>query len=376
MPGRKRVSEALCRHAAVCELRLVPECPQNVAISGKAGDVWAAVSFDDEIRQDSSSGGVFSELAQWVLEQSGIVFGAAYNDNMEVVHTEIRTMAELPRLRGSKYVQSRIGETYAQARAYLDQGRWVLFSGTPCQIAGLKAYLQKEYTQLLCVDILCHGVPSPAVFRKYVHELERENGKKLVDFRFRSKKTGWKRFSTELVFQDGQRTVLAQDGYMNGFLQNLYLRESCHQCRYASRERVGDITLGDYWGYQSRFPRYLLDDDNGVSLVIVNTEQGQYVMNCIRNGIAMVPRTIQDAQRGNKVLQQAFPKPEKAERFWKDFDQISWAELNRIYFSVDNWLQEKIIGNDRMKSVPYKTKNRKHIVHSWMAGVWRKIRGK
>lgn len=369
---RPYINFSACVNCGMCRKL----CPQNHDIPKKQGEIYAAVSLNDRIRAESSSGGIFSAAAQWILEQGGVVFGAAYDENMAVVHTEATTLSELSRLRGSKYVQSRIGQTYVQVKEYLDNGRWVLFSGTPCQIAGLRACLHRNYSHLLCVDILCHGVPSQTVFRKYVDALENKFTKTLTDVRFRSKKTGWRHFSTELVFSDGQKKVLEQDGYMTGYLKNLYLRECCYQCRYASHDRVGDITLGDYWGYQAHFPNYLLDDDHGVSLVIINTEQGRKVFNKIRSKIAVVPRTITDAQQENKILKTAFPKPENTEKFWKDFGLMSWNDLSQRYFLIQDGYREKRIFNHDEKYIPYKIKNRNFVVRCWIAGIWRKLRGK
>ena len=285
-----------------------------------------------------------------------------------------QTEAELHSLRGSKYVQSQIGESYRQAKAYLEQGRRILFSGTPCQIAGLQAFLRKEYPHLLTVDILCHGVPSPAVFRKYVDALQVQYGSSPCDIRFRSKATGWKRFSTELIFTNGQRITLGQDLYMDGFLQNLYLRDSCYRCSYAKLSRIGDITLGDFWGYRSVFPRYLLDDDQGISLVMINSEKGNAALNSVRKQLQMVQGNLADAKQGNRILSAPFPKPDLSDDFWCDFSNLSWQELSQKYFP-ENPKRKNGVVIAKKSPIPFRWRNLAHILVCWIRGIYRKIKG-
>ncbi len=293
-------------------------CPVNLQLKDREPLlVCAAQNQDQELRLKSSSGGVFFLLAKQIVESKGVVFGAAFNDKWEVVHTYAENLEECRKFLGSKYVQSIIGDTYACAQTFLDQGRIVLFSGTPCQIAGLKCFLGKEYKNLITADVICHGVPSPGMFRWYLHEEiekfadqgERKNsvssrpihnipkrdalfGLKDVEIRgisFRDKRLGWKKYSFTLdlakATADGkQNTVslsytLDKNPFLKGFLQNLFLRPICHDCPFRDLKSGSDITLGDFWGVRKVLSR--MDDDRGTSAVLLNTEKGRRVFETI-----------------------------------------------------------------------------------------------
>jgi len=285
---------------------------------------YAAKNPNKEIRYQSSSGGIFSLLAEQVISEGGVVFGVRFNDVWEVVHRHAETVEELSEFRGSKYVQSIVGDTYLQARGFLEEGRKVLYSGTPCQIAGLKAFLGKDYENFLTVDFVCHGVPSPLVWKKCLKEIisslpspphthnahneinanifsilnirfrDKIHGwnpilvfsillttenlmdiQRIINIKFRNKKNGWKHYDFT-VASDDNTILLAQDSnrnsFMRGFLRDLYLRPSCHNCPARSLKSGSDITIGDYWGIGNVLPEF--DDDKGVSLVMVNTEKG------------------------------------------------------------------------------------------------------
>lgn len=252
--------------------------------------VYAAKHKDDEIRMKSSSGGIFTLLAEQIIDEGGVVFGARFDEYWEVMHDYTDTKEGLAVFRGSKYVQSRIGNTYQQAEYFLKQGRKVMFTGTPCQIAGLKHFLRKEYENLLAVDFVCHGVPSPKVWRMYLDEtLARQGiGKNTVLFHamlrqkfirsveFRSKSTGWKKYSFALTLTkattDGDddsvllSSVFWENPFMRSFISDFILRPACFQCTCKSGRSGADITLGDFWGIEKIKPE--LDDDRGCGLVM------------------------------------------------------------------------------------------------------------
>lgn len=233
-----------------------------------------AMMADDEIRMVSSSGGMFTLLAEKVLEQGGIVCGAVYTeDYMYVKHIIIDSKEDLKKLRGSKYVQSDTGDTYKEAKRHLQNGKYVLFTGCPCQIAGMKTYLGKEYKTLITADIICHGVPSPAIYKKYLNE--KSGGRKLAKVDFRDKSYwGWGT-ATSLFFEDGSayRGDCYSDEYWIGFLGGMETRQCCGNCRYANVNRVGDFTLGDFWGVSELDAE--LSDGKGTSLVMVNSEKAR-----------------------------------------------------------------------------------------------------
>lgn len=277
-------------------------CPELVeAGEGKATGVYAAKNPDDEVRRASSSGGIFTLLAKYVLAENGVVFGARFDKDWNVVHDYTESKEGLGAFRGSKYVQSRTGETFKQAERFLKAGRKVLFSGTPCQIMGLKRYLRREYDNLLTVDFVCHGVPSPLVWRKYIEEtLVRQDEK--IQFRptlnhlfsdempliegisFRDKCLGWEKFSFALTLSKvttaGEKNTVSlssifyDNAYMQAFLANLTLRPSCYACPAKCGRSGSDVTLGDFWGIGKIAPE--LDDDRGCSLLIIKSRgEGQ-----------------------------------------------------------------------------------------------------
>lgn len=245
-------------------------------------EVYATINPDEETRKQSSSGGVFSLFATRIIQENGVVFGARFDENGEVKHDYTETLEGLAVFRGSKYVQSRIGNTYQKAESFLKSGKKVLFSGTPCQIAGLKRFLRKDYDNLITVDFICHGVPSPKIWRHYLkatcNQLAGGKDYEIKAINFRNKDRGWKNFSFLLnlnVTGKTNKTLCEPAGnnaYMKGFLGNLYLRPSCHYCAAKSGKSGSDITIADYWGVQKQNPS--LNDDKGVSLAFYNTPKG------------------------------------------------------------------------------------------------------
>ena len=267
-----QVDTAVCVDCGLCE----KACPilNKRKSENTAEYACGAYVQDDALRECSSSGGVFSVLAREVLAQGGMITGAAFEEDLSVRHIVVDCEAELGRLRGSKYVQSRMEDTYKQIQSLLKQGRLVLFTGVACQVAGLKSYLGCEYENLYTVDVLCHGVPSPKVWKHYLAEQEKRYGARVRTASFRDKRRGWKNFSMTLEFENGTdySEILAVDSYMRLFLANICLRPSCHSCRFKEFPRLSDLTIGDAWGIEKYMPE--LDDDRGTSVVLVNSEKG------------------------------------------------------------------------------------------------------
>lgn len=242
---------------------------------------FAAKNKDEDIRYQSSSGGVFTSFAAYIITQRhGVVFGAKFNKHWEVVHSYTETMEGLAAFRGSKYVQSRINDSYKQAELFLKQGRFVLFSGTPCQIRGLLLYLRKEYSNLMTIDFICHGVPSPMIWRMFLEEKSNAEYDRIKSISFRDKHIGWKKFSFSISLVNrfhlgrGKNSLSTQIYYyhpfMIGFIDNLYIRPSCFSCKTKSFSSGSDITIADYWGIQKVKPE--MDDDKGVSAIMLHTQ--------------------------------------------------------------------------------------------------------
>ena len=325
-----------CVDCGLCE----QVCPViNQYEEHKPLDVYAAKNNDERIREQSSSGGIFTLLAEQTILQGGVVFGAGFNADWVVEHSYVETIEGLSKFRGSKYVQSFIGESFKQVASFLKANRLVLFSGTPCQVAGLKHYLRKSYSNLLTVDFVCHGVPSPKVFRLYLDELidrklsnvrqsdcTRDSNKELIqDIQFRNKSLGWKQFSFTLTLIDNisskkEKKVfsesISQNIFLRGFLTDLYLRPSCHACPSKKIKSGSDITIGDFWGIEHHYPSF--DDNKGSSLVLVNSELGRSFYNSCISCIHHIESNYNIALEGNPSLEISSKEHPKRYLFFED----------------------------------------------------------
>ena len=296
------INNDTCTNCGICEA-ICPALSKTVFHDTIVTEAYAAYNKDNCIRERSSSGGIFTLIAQYILSQGGVVFGAAFDDTFNTVkHISVENQEWLYKLQGSKYVQSEIGRAYIEVEEHLKQGRLVLFSGTPCQISGLKAYLRKDYYNLYLQDIVCHGVPSPAVWEKYVTHLECRIKGKLIRASFRDKQNGWKNYALRFKFNNGKEYIKkrTEDLFMRGFLHDYYLRPSCYECVHKGVERESDITLADYWGVESIHPH--LDDDKGISLVTIHSAKGKELFEKICNDICLEETDIDIAVKFNSSM--------------------------------------------------------------------------
>ena len=338
------VNEEACVDCGLCE-KVCPVLNQNQPHQPLV--VYAAKNPNEEIRMKSSSGGIFSLLAEKIIQEGGVVFGAKFDEKWEVVHGYTETLEGLEAFRGSKYVQSRIRDSYRDVECFLKKGRKVLFSGTPCQIAGLKRYLRKEYENLLAVDFVCHGVPSPMIWRDYLNKKIRPLGvvgKNMVSplslkdmpvitgISFRDKRNGWKKFGFTVRGKSASKAdknlvslsvdddtfiyeSLDKNLYMQGFLKNFYLRPSCYMCKSKSGKSHSDITLGDFWGIQRVCQK--IDDDKGVSLVTIYSSQGKTFYESLNAD--NVQTSYKDALKYNPSLERSVSKTKLYSSFWDKF---------------------------------------------------------
>lgn len=264
-------------------------CPLTHKSAGNgAPSYFGARARLEEVRLASSSGGVFPVLADYVLRRRGAVFGAAFNEAMEVVHQEARTYRELEALKQTKYVQSRIDDVYRRVETLLKEGTWVLFCGTPCQVHGLKRFLGRDDPRLILVDLICYGVPSPGLWRKYVSLLERRHGGGLTAFSFRDKRN--RDHGHTCAYIAGGREYareLSRDTFCNLYFANLIIRPSCHVCPYAGGHRESDFTLGDFWGAEKVRPEE--DDGMGLSLVILRTDRAREIWEELKESLRWFP---------------------------------------------------------------------------------------
>lgn len=287
-----------CVECKLCE----KACPivngkTDVLKNNETIDTFALWSYPD--RTSSSSGGAFSAIARQIFSDGGIVYGAAWINGFECEHISIDTVDDLSRLRGSKYLQSKINSTFKEIRSTLDSGRKVLFTGTPCQVAGLKSFLGKDYTNLLCIDIVCHGVPSNDIFKAYINKLKKEypKYKDETGFEFRNLRAWGYAPSTKTKYSN-KILVGAKNAYMYAFEKALIFRESCYDCQFNGLKRVGDITIADFWGIGQFGIPFKHDVSKGVSLILVNNTRGEFMISHLDN-IFIERRDINEAIKLN-----------------------------------------------------------------------------
>ena len=338
--------EQLCMRCGLC--RCV--CGMTKPVEHTPLAVYAATERDEAQLACSTSGGMFAALATLMLEQGGLVFGASLDDSLEPVHRSIASVAELPLLQGSKYVQSAIGSTYEEVRIALDAGQAVLFSGTPCQIAGLYGFLRgKEYERLVTLDLICHGVPHARFFRDYRAYLEESAGEPVVDFKFRDKSSGWGlRGKVTYRQADGSTRdeILLGDqcSYYDLFLHGEFYRESCFACPFACQHRPADITVGDFWGIEALHPEWMqdqggpFDPKRGISSLIVNSPVGQRWFEQLKPRLVWKESTFEAAARRNLQLTQSPQRSPRQEEVRALYRTGGYAALNR--FALDRLLEE------------------------------------
>lgn len=305
-----------CNAVCPCENPIVdPPLPQAFAVRAK----------DNALRLFSSSGGIFSLLASDILERGGAVCGAVYDENFQVHHVLAWDEAGVEPMRGAKYVQSDLGDVFRQIRELIDLQTPVLFSGTPCQTAGLRNYLGADAERILTVGIVCHGVPSPKIWNQNLREL----GNQVTDVRLRDKRDSWKHYATNYLV-DGQQIFrpVMEDPYMKGFLRDLYNRPSCTACP-AKTAGYADLTLGDFWGIEKIVPE--LDDDRGTSLVLVQTEQGREAFGNLADRVQSKVVPFERAVQYNPaVTTSAHDHPQRAQA-WERFQTESLAAVVADY---------------------------------------------
>lgn len=310
----KIVNVASCISCGACE-RVCPVLSQKEEKESLTR-AFAALSKNDSLRMESSSGGVFSELSKIVLKSGGIIYGASYDKNGSVEHIGVDNMENLGKLRGAKYSQSSLKDSFSTIKSQLDSGINVLFSGTPCQVGGLKAFLKKDYNNLLCIDFVCHGVPSPLVWKKYVkYRAQIDDNDNPPDYiNLRNKESGWTNYSysVEFAYSKGKRYLQKnnEDLFMNLFINNYILRNSCSACHFKGYSRVSDITLGDFWGIWDINSE--MDDNRGTSLVLIHSVKGEELFRVASGNIKSSQVTLEQASMMNpSLLQSSIPQPNR-----------------------------------------------------------------
>ncbi len=332
------IDEDKCNDCGLC----IRTCPVNratgvdIAAHGAGKAAFACYTKNDEVRAKSSSGGVFSQLAAKALEKKGVVFGASFDSDFRVRHSYIENNEELDGLRRSKYVQSDIANTFKEAKKFLQEGRHVLFCGTPCQIAGLKAFVGKDYERLITCDLACFGVPSPRVWRMYLDHLEMKNSGKTQAVSFRDKSGGWKDYRMDIGFKNGAKYQVQakKELYFIGFGKNILSRSSCFDCRFRVWNSGADITLADFWGIE-KMGGIIKDDNRGVSLVITHSTAGEAALKEITDDVYISACDINEAVKYNPRLVSSAAEPAGRRAFFEDMAKgCDFDTLRRKY--MDN----------------------------------------
>lgn len=339
-----------CINCGLC----VKRCPQLNNIldeNSRTIEVYAAKNKNIEEQKTSSSGGIFSVLSNYVLDKNGKVYGCTLDDNLNIKHIGISNKSELNKIKGSKYVQSNTENTFEEVKEDLKNNKFVLYSGTPCQIAGLKAFLGKEYNNLITVDLVCHGVPSPKLFKAYLKWLENKNDSKIKTYEFRNKEKNAWGLTAKIVFENGKiKYVKAEtDPYYKTFLDSKTYREVCYNCKYANENRVGDITLADYWGIEKEHPEFY--DENGVSAILINTIKGKEIFEKVRENIEVEKSTLEKVARKNGNLTHSSKRDVVRDNA---YEQVNFLQFEK---GMKKNLDFKVKSLDKIKSIiPHKVK--------------------
>lgn len=297
---------------------------------------FACRAKDKNFAKQSSSGGVFGILANMYIKEQAVIYGAAFDDNWNVCHIRADKKDELKSLYTSKYVQSDIGNTFRQVKCDLDNGKKVLFAGTPCQVAGLKSYLQKDYLNLLSVDFICHGVPSPLVWQRYIIAMEKKLNNKITEISFRDKEDGWKNYYFKLSTGNGNvfYEKHGENIYMKGFLKDLYLRSSCYDCKFKTLHRASDITLADFWGIEKIIPE--INVEKGVSLCWSSSEKGKQVLADVLKRTDYYEVKLREAIKHNSSAIKSVEMHKNRDKFFEEVNNSDADIISLIEKYYDN----------------------------------------
>ena len=339
------IDQTLCVDCGLC----AKKCPFAHSTDRESNclEAYAVKHSDPAVIEKSSSGGIFTAVSDYILASGGAVIGADFDGEMNVVHVVAQTAAARDRMRGSKYIQSDTTAVFSHVHELLADGRPVLFTGTPCQAAAVRTAFPRA-ERLFIVDIICHGVPNPAVWKRYVSFIEKKYGKKLAFYSFRDKaKSGWRQYSAKLTFTDGS-TVSHNNvtgSYIELFRYDVCTREACTQCPFASPHRYGDITIGDFWGIENVLPE--ISDNKGISAVMINTPKGKTLLEAVKSGLAVYPCSQADIAAKQPNLSRPSGFSNKADAFRTDLAAMPFEHVLKKYTRVG--VKRRLI--DAVKSI-------------------------
>lgn len=350
------IDENVCIGCGLCQKR----CPQNNMPDKYSPIKVLAVRYKKDMElKASASGGAFVALAHQVLEQNGVVFGAAYGEDWKVGHIAVHNEEDLHKLQGSKYVQCNTLHTYSEVKTLLCEGKKVLYSGTPCQIGGLRAFLRKDYDNLLTIDLICHGVASPKLFQKYIGWLGKETGGKILSYNFRDKAGGWGLgYKTKTKTKTKTRAANL-DPYYYHFLKGDTYRECCYRCNYCTQERAGDITIGDYWGIEREHPKFY--STKGVSVVLLNTDKALNLLERVMDVFYIQESTFEKAAKKNHNLLSPTPRPQVRDSIYARMEDMDAGTYFGTVLRTSNRLADRVKG-----ALPMRVKLILKTIMSWL----------
>lgn len=322
-----------CINCKLCELTC-PLINEKIKLKIKTKEAFGLYNKDIEKHKLSSSGGVFEEISHFIIRQRGIVYGVVYDTDWIVCHKRIDNFSDLNKFRGSKYVQSDLKDVFQTVYSDLKSNRLVLFSGTPCQIAGLKSYLRKDYENLVTCEVICHGVPSPLLFKDYVSFIQKERKKIIAHINMKDKTNGWGNQSLKLVYKDGstEHGTLLTNLWNRIYYSNKALRPSCYSCKFTDYSRCADIALGDYWNLNKFHPE--IYNKNGVSLILIQTSKGINVFNNIRDSFFKIKLNI--GEYPQESLESPIKIPLERDLFWQDYFEHGFKFISKKYYGYEN----------------------------------------
>lgn len=331
------INQEKCVECGLCKKVCAFQNGYNIENRLKETEVYATKNKSDEVRMHSASGGMFYTMAKHVINKNGIVYGVVFNDEFHAIHTRTDNMDGVKKMMGSKYSQSELGEIYSNVKQDLKNGKLVLFTGTPCQVAGLNKFLQNvDKSNLILVDLVCHGTPSPQLFHEYIKFLEQTKKKKVIGYYHRIKKIGWNQ-TEGTVYEDGKldyKSRLSQT-WKCIFYSDLALRPTCYNCQFTNINRPGDITIGDFWGIENYNKDFA--DNKGISIAIVNTIKGQKIFNEINMDIYMDKRQIEEAINKNPQLDKPIElRATERQKFWNDYKIKGFKYIANKYGGYNN----------------------------------------
>lgn len=307
---------------------------QNVEETNEPIKCYAAVSKNREQAEKSASAGIFAAFAQQTIEHGGVVYGAAFDDKWGVHHIAVENISGLEKLQGSKYAHSYVGDIYSDVKEQLDTGREVLFSGTPCQIAALNAFLKKDYKNLITIDIVCHGVPSNQMLQDYLKTLEKKHGGPITAFTFRDKRIGWGINGCAEICGNRIPIWQSRSSYLHFFSEGLIYRKNCYSCKYACKHRSSDLTIGDFWGIEKQHPEFLgkrgWDESKGISLLITNTQKGIEFLERNETVLDLKESTYSRLAAGNTQLK-APSRIRNRDEIIQQYAESGWDSLEKRF---------------------------------------------